>query len=174
MGAVTFNEPEDMDIAKALLETCVFMYRTTSTGLSPDSWTVSVTEPYNPLTFGKTKQMLEESHDWWRKPVFPNDTLPVPKAPGDNRVILNGRQEPAEQEEKQVYFTSYKLPPPQPRPGTLALTDRKYPLRPETIESLFILYRMTGDQKYQVKINLLCISILKVDIGIWLGNLPIY
>lgn len=35
------------------------------------------------------------------------------------------------------------------RPGAPAPYDARYILRPETVESLFIAYRLTGDQRYR-------------------------
>lgn len=133
MGAKTFNEPEDMEIAKQLLETCVYMYRTTTTGLSPENWMISTTEPYNPLTFNKTEKELEVMHEWWYET---NAT-----APKQQQQVLD---------KKEPYVIDYQLPPPRKRPEALMFGDRRYILRPETLESLFILYRITGDQKYQV------------------------
>ncbi|KAI9480876.1 MAG: glycosyl hydrolase family 47-domain-containing protein [Benjaminiella poitrasii] len=132
MGSKTFDEPEDMEIAKGLLETCVFMYRTTTTGLSPENWVISKTEPYNPLTFNKTKKELSMLRDWWYE---------------DDVVIMKPAM--PKQEEKPEYTTDYQLPPVRDRPESLYFGDKRYILRPETVESLFILYRMTGDQKYQ-------------------------
>lgn len=150
MGAITFNEPEDMKIAKGLLETCVYMYRTTETGLSPENWSISKTEPYNPITYNRTKSQLSKLRDWWYVDEYAN---PLFKDKEDRRSgstpAFVKRQE---EEEKKVtqYSTDYKLPSVRDRPNSLYFGDKRYVLRPETVESLFILYRITGDQKYQV------------------------
>ncbi|GAA5813991.1 hypothetical protein MFLAVUS_007481 [Mucor flavus] len=148
MGAVTFKQPEDMIIAKGILETCVFMYRTTETGLSPENWVLGKTEEYNPITYNKTKSELEKLRNWWYDDELTNplileknekeaqSELPVHKKKDETRVITE-------------YSTNYKLPPVKKRPESLYFDDKRYLLRPETVESLFILYRMTGDQKYQ-------------------------
>ncbi|KAG1173669.1 hypothetical protein G6F70_005655 [Rhizopus microsporus] len=135
MGSKTFNEPEDMNIAKGLLETCVFMYRTTKTGLSPENWWISDTEKYNPITYNKTKSELEKMRDWW----YEDDEIPKELPPIEKRqaTIEKG------------YDVKYKLPKVKKRPSSLFFGDERYLLRPETLESLFILYRITGDQKYQ-------------------------
>lgn len=155
MGAKTFNEPEDMEIAKGLLETCVFMYRTTKTGLSPENWVVSKTEAYNPLTFNKTKEELQSMRDWWydgelQNPLIKkqsNETLDEESSGQIDKEQIIVKDE----EEKQEYFVDYKLAPAKERPDSLFFGDERYILRPETVESLFILYRITGDQKYQVR-----------------------
>ncbi|KAG2215703.1 hypothetical protein INT46_003915 [Mucor plumbeus] len=153
MGAKTFNEPEDMEIAKGLLETCVFMYRTTKTGLSPENWIVSKTEEYNPLTFNKTKDELKSMRDWWYDNELQNSLIKkqnnetldeeLPGQIDKEQTIVK------DEEEQQEYFVDYKLAPARERPDSLFFGDERYILRPETLESLFILYRITGDQKYQ-------------------------
>lgn len=177
MGAVTFNQPEDMIIAKGILETCVFMYRTTETGLSPENWALGKTEEYNPVTYNKTKSELEKLRNWWYDDELVNplilekteresqNELPVHKKKDETRVVTE-------------YSTNYKLPPVKKRPESLYFDDKRYLLRPETVESLFILYRMTGDQKYQVNRFLFCILKIFLNIymyicttGIWMGNL---
>ncbi|GAN06720.1 glycoside hydrolase family 47 protein [Mucor ambiguus] len=151
MGAKTFNEPEDMEIAKGLMETCVFMYRTTKTGLSPENWVVSKTEAYNPMTFNKTKEELQSARDWWYDDELQN---PLIKPQLNESLVerVEAQQKVLEEErdkESQEYFVDYKLPPVKKRPDSLFFGDKRYILRPETVESLFILYRITGDQKYQ-------------------------
>ncbi|KAG1051668.1 hypothetical protein G6F43_006138 [Rhizopus delemar] len=137
MGSKTFNEPEDLEIAKGLLETCVFMYRTSATGLSPETWYIDKTEKYNPMTYNKTKQELKKLRDWWYEDDY-EVNRPVQK------IAVKERKE-----ESTRYDVKYKLPQVKSRPPSLFFGDERYLLRPETIESLFILYRITGDQKYQ-------------------------
>lgn len=138
MGAKTFDEPEDMEIAERLLETCVYMYRTTTTGLSPEAWSIQETEPYNPLTFNKSEVELQNMHEWWNE----DDA----ERPINRKNTENGKRETQ-------YTVDYQLPPPRERPTSLRFGDKRYVLRPETLESIFIMYRITGDQKYQVKYN---------------------
>ncbi|CEP17592.1 hypothetical protein [Parasitella parasitica] len=151
MGAITFDEPEDMEIAKGLLETCVFMYRTTRTGLSPENWVVSKTEAYNPLTFNKTKDELTSMRDWWYDSQLQNPL--IKQRSNESESIAQDDDEEVEstaiREIKQEYIVDYKLAPVRERPESLFFGDKRYILRPETVESLFILYRITGDQKYQ-------------------------
>lgn len=154
MGSITFNEPEDMEIAKGLLETCVYMYRTTETGLSPESWSLSKTVPYNPVTFNKTKSDLETLRNWW----YDDDTMnPLIQQKMEKKLEAEEEEEeyePVYVKKEEVVLTNYsndfELPPVRKRPESLVLDDKRYLLRPETVESLFIMYRITGDQKYQV------------------------
>lgn len=158
MGAKTFNELEDMEIAKGLLETCVYMYRSSETGLSAETWAISKTEPYNPITYNKTKEQLSELRDWWYVDVSKNPLIRQQKQPLENGTTTDEEEEAfimkmtkvEKKEETTQYSTDYKLPPVRKRPESLYFGDKRYHLRPETVESLFIMYRITGDQKYQV------------------------
>ncbi|PHZ12000.1 seven-hairpin glycosidase [Rhizopus microsporus ATCC 52813] len=133
IGSRIFNRPDDIKAAKGLLETCVYMYRSSATGLAPESWIFPDQIPYNPLTYGKSLEELEQlpprrRYRWPGKkntPVAVNVTVEVP-----NR-------------------TNRTLDPPIERPSGLYARDYRYLLRPETVESLFILYRITGDPRYQ-------------------------
>lgn len=111
MGAKIFDRPEDLEIAKRILDTCVTMYRTTPTGLSPEIWTINDAIPFN-----------STQRNWWNPFVQLNYSVPVPPD------IIR----------KEVQI-----------PRDMHAYDTRYLLRPETLESLFILYRITGDPKYQ-------------------------
>lgn len=121
MGSKIFNRPDDMIIAKGLLETCVHMYRSSPTHLSPESWgTATNITQYNPRTYGKSEKELKASQEWW------NNTRPA-----QNKLIKTpGTLEDIEEIRMTIF-------------------DPHYHLRPETIESLYIMYRVTGDPIYQ-------------------------
>jgi mannosyl-oligosaccharide alpha-1,2-mannosidase len=77
IGSKIFDRPDDMVVVKGILETCVHMYRSTRTNLSPEVWGVGKdVVAYNPLTYGKSEKELRDSRKWW----FPiNDTEKVPR-----------------------------------------------------------------------------------------------
>lgn len=130
MGAKVLNRPEDMNIAKGILDACVHMYRSSGTNLSPDVWAIDNDEflPYSKYTFGKTKEEVSKLGEWWNKLAGPvlYDQAEVPNT--KNRTIE----------------AAAKLPI-----GVVFTDDSRYLLRPETLESLFVLYRITGDPRYQ-------------------------
>lgn len=130
MGSKLLNRPEDLNIAKGILDTCVYMYRSSNTNLSPDAWIIDNNEfmPYNKYTFGKTKEEASKLGPWWNKLTGPAimDQIEVPNT--RNRTLE----------------TVAKLPL-----GWVVTNDARYLLRPETLESLFVLYRITGDPRYQ-------------------------
>lgn len=127
MGAKIFNRPDDMQVAKGLLETCVHMYRSSYTNLSPEVWGVADdVEAYDPLTYNKTDDDLTASRSWR---VWENRASRAPSPiPATNARVL-----------KDVEMT----------PSGVVIYDSRYLLRPETVESLYILYRITGDPVYQ-------------------------
>lgn len=132
IGSKIFDRPDDMIVAKGLLETCVHMYRSSNTHLSPETWGISKnTVPYNPMTYGKSEEELASYRDWrsWRNrksPVAkPEKQEIIPKS--DPRVLDEVPETPL---------------------GVIAF-DTRYLLRPETIESIYVMYRMTGDPIYQ-------------------------
>ncbi|KAI8381347.1 glycoside hydrolase, partial [Radiomyces spectabilis] len=142
MGAKTFDRPDDMVVAKGLLETCVYMYRSTATGLCSENWQFENDEPYNPLTYSKSREQLTASRDWWyMQGNSAQDTLVEHETSGNAH-------------DQETVTQSYQLPPVSlPRPSGLQSMDRRYLLRPETVESIWILYRVTGDPKYQVSVD---------------------
>ncbi|OAD79527.1 glycoside hydrolase family 47 protein, partial [Phycomyces blakesleeanus NRRL 1555(-)] len=135
MGAKVLDRPQDMILAKGLLETCVYMYRHTNTGLSPEIWSIAGTEPYDRLTYNRTKEELDYARNWWFKP---NATIPPPPS-----------IPPAQVPEEELYPENYVLGPMVLASDHLRIIDWRYLLRPETVESIYILYRITGDPKYQ-------------------------
>lgn len=71
IGAQLLDRPDDLVVAEGLLETCVYMYRSSPTGLSPETWRVPYNvEPYNRITYAKDRR---QSREWWSNP---NATVP--------------------------------------------------------------------------------------------------
>lgn len=56
IGAKVFDREEDLLIAKGILETCVYMYQSSATGLCPERWTYYElkTEVFNGKTYNKS------------------------------------------------------------------------------------------------------------------------
>lgn len=118
MGAKVLDRPEDMTIAKGLLEMCVYMYRSTSTGLCPENWVADDTEPYNPLTYTLSRDEIINAHDWWY-----NANANTPPARAVQPIGASTGEPPS--------LLSSKLPSaPLPRPNGLRVNDKRYLLRP--------------------------------------------
>lgn len=103
IGARIFDRPEDLMVARGLLETCVYMYRSSATGLCPESWHASDTEPYNPLLYQLSREQIAKSRDWWYNPL-------MLQPPTRQDVVTDVRSKP--------------------RPNGLVPEDKRYLLRP--------------------------------------------
>ncbi|KAG1470094.1 hypothetical protein G6F56_002881 [Rhizopus delemar] len=134
IGSKIFNRPDDLKVAKGILETCVYMYRSSSTGLSPETWIFPNGTPYNSMTYGMTEEELTKTP--------PRRRLGFA---GRRKIVYDVQASAAEVPNR----TNRTLDPPIPMPPGVSARDRRYLLRPETLESLYILYRVTGDPKYQ-------------------------
>ncbi|CAO3671367.1 unnamed protein product [Umbelopsis vinacea] len=139
IGSKIFANEEDLVVAEGLLETCVHMYRTSKTGLSPETWTFHDSRAWNPETYNRTggwNQGKDESLSREKLDEAINGlgaTL--------NKHI-NSLLEQVVNSLNQQKSSSQRL-------TSIYISDGSYLLRPETVESLFVLYRITGDPKYQ-------------------------
>lgn len=119
-----FNRPQDLEIAKRLAEGCIWAYESTPTGIMPE-------------IFG-TVQCLDADICLWSKEEWYAGI--VRQAP---LVDSSLPQLPINERAERIIEKTL-LPP-----GFTLVRDTRYILRPEAIESLFILYRITGDTRYQ-------------------------
>ena len=109
---------EDLTIARKLVDGCIWGYNTTNTGIMPEIFHAVACEDANHCEWDETK---------WHKAVLNQHG----SAKDDTR---------NEKERAEELIKDHGLPP-----GIFHISDRKYILRPEAIESVFILYRLTGD-----------------------------
>jgi mannosyl-oligosaccharide alpha-1,2-mannosidase len=63
IGSKIFANEEDLVVAEGLLETCVHMYRTSKTGLSPETWTFHDSRAWNPETYNRTLGWNQEKDE---------------------------------------------------------------------------------------------------------------
>ncbi|CAG8955030.1 hypothetical protein HYFRA_00007044 [Hymenoscyphus fraxineus] len=120
-----FNRPSEIALATELVNGCVWAYDSNPNGISPELFTV--------MPCPKDGKCKWDDEVWYNAlsnsaPPFdgPNDT------PSDRAERLK------------KYAAEERLPP-----GFTSIPDRRYILRPEAIESVFIMYRITGEQKWQ-------------------------
>lgn len=125
LAAKAFNRPADMDIAIQLTNGCVWSYSATQTGIGPEIFNFVACDPDTTKDDCQwsEERWLESLKDHWRK--------------GRTGVKDDAMQE---------IVDARKLPR-----GMLDIYDRKYILRPEAIESVFLMYRMTGDPTWMEK-----------------------
>lgn len=122
LGSKLFSLPADLEIAKKLTDGCIWSSNATQTGIMPEAFYIvpcsdRIDCPWDEETWGKAMQQKNSFDD------KPSDK----QLPFDQVMKLKAER--------------LRMPK-----GMTALTSRQYKLRPEVIESVFILYRITGDE----------------------------
>lgn len=120
IGAKIFDRPEDMAVARKLVDGCIWAYDSLVTGIMPEVFHMVRCEDLSSCEWDEQK---------WHEAVA-----------SYNRV--SGQSPPMDRIEQII--KDKRLPP-----GFSDISDRRYILRPEAIESVFILYRITGEVSLQ-------------------------
>ena len=123
LAARVFSLPNDMTTARALLEGCLWAYESSPGGIMPEIMRTTICSPRKREKGDDSEHFgaCEFEQDAWYQAISILD-----KSSG----IL-----PAE-----------KVRQERLAPGVTRYEDKRYILRPEAIESVFLLYRITGDQ----------------------------
>jgi len=128
IGSKIFNNSLELEIARKLVDGCIWAYNLMPTGIMPERFHV-VPCP------GPNRSSGE--HCAWNENVW-----------GMAMVSRNSYDEqPSDQKlpfEERVRQKALRLRLPKP---ISAIGERTYKLRPEAIESIFVLYRITGDDE---------------------------
>jgi mannosyl-oligosaccharide alpha-1,2-mannosidase len=123
LASKIFDRPQDLDTAKKLVEGCIWAYETTPTGIMPEIF--------------RTVPCLSDNCSWTKEEWYAGIVRQAPSVDSSlPQLHINERAE-------QIIKTTL-LPP-----GFTLVRDTRYILRPEAIESIFILYRITGNTRYQ-------------------------
>lgn len=129
LAAKAFQQTDDLEVARQLLDGCLWAYESMPSGIMPETFYAA-----------PCKHTTDDNCTWtnekWYRAV--NDPTPGRHAVDDTR------QEAMDQ--AQTVIKNAKL-----APGFTRIIDSRYLLRPEAIESLFVLYRITGDTSLQDK-----------------------
>ncbi|KAI8945535.1 glycosyl hydrolase family 47-domain-containing protein [Xylaria longipes] len=163
MGGKIFEVPADVEIGKKLTEGCVWAYESTPTGIMPEGahvlpcpdaknchWNQTLYEQSLDPAFENRDKQVEE----YRKRKAKAKAA-VEKAKGEKQTPLQDDENTDEVDPLQPFshkewvanrIKSEKLPK-----GFLDVSSRAYILRPEAIESVWYMYRITGDKKWQDK-----------------------
>ena len=119
IGSKIFDRPDELAIARQLVDGCIWAYDSMPTGIMPEVLSmVSCRDP--------------------------------PSCPWDEQEWHNGIPRVSWKDEEKSFANDqehleYTIKRQGLVPGITDIEDRRYILRPEAIESVFILYRMTGD-----------------------------
>ena len=119
LASKIFNRPDDLAIAEELTSGCVWAYDSNTNGIAPEIFTVMPCPPTGSCAWSESA---------W------HDALAT-TYPGSGTQTPSGLQ---------TLISARRLPP-----GFTSIDDRRYILRPEAIESVFIMWRITGDRKWQ-------------------------
>ncbi|RMZ92376.1 hypothetical protein DV736_g388, partial [Chaetothyriales sp. CBS 134916] len=129
IGSRIFSRPADLDVARRLLDGCLWAYSATASGLMPETFhLIPCHRGISPAPQGQ----CDWSDEAWYTAVSDRQ----------EKTASTAKMEPVE---RGKFLVEEKLI----LPGFTDHGDNRYILRPETIESVFILYRVTGDRKYQ-------------------------
>jgi mannosyl-oligosaccharide alpha-1,2-mannosidase len=129
LAAKIFDRPADMDVAIQLTNGCVWAYNATGSGIGPEIFHFIPCDasPDKDDCKWSSQRWMDSLRDYWR----PTEE--------DSSVSVSEKQ-------LQDIVKNRRLPL-----GMLDVDSRKYILRPEAIESVFLMYRMTGDPTWMDK-----------------------
>ncbi|KAL1301490.1 hypothetical protein AAFC00_005735 [Neodothiora populina] len=124
LAARAFGSPEDLQTARQLVDGCIWAYESMPTGVMPENFLASACHGDDDCVWSEEKwhQAIRDAHR-------NRDAVTMSLSDHAQKVI----------NEKNLV------------PGMTDIIDPRYLLRPEAIESVFIMYRITGDKRLQDK-----------------------
>lgn len=129
IGAQIFSRPDELRVARRLVDGCVWAYNAMPSGLMPETFFMSACQlGVSESPPGK----CDWNDDKWYEAIAQRN--PATKDTETISAIERGK------------YVAKKKPI---LPGFTEHNDNRYILRPEAIESIFILYRITGDPTLQ-------------------------
>jgi mannosyl-oligosaccharide alpha-1,2-mannosidase len=164
MGAKVLGRPKDLEVGEKLTDGCVWAYAQMRSGLMPESFQVMPCEDKKSCVFDReawvkelepTEEFAEKStgHTTEKehsaaKDKKPATTVeePAPIHRPQKRAQENVADPKTAREYAEDLIEAEDLPD-----GFLSLNDRRYILRPEAIESVWYMYRITADQAWADK-----------------------
>ncbi|KAI4121246.1 MAG: hypothetical protein LQ347_006915 [Umbilicaria vellea] len=123
IGAKIFERPRDLAVARKLVDGCIWAYDSMVTGIMPEKFHTVLCKEATNCTWDEQQ---------WHKAIALRQ-----KDTKETTAMTT--------EERAQYFIKHNRLPP----GYTDIDDRRYMLRPEAIESIFIMYRITGDPALQ-------------------------
>ncbi|KAF2086527.1 glycoside hydrolase family 47 protein [Saccharata proteae CBS 121410] len=124
IAAKIFNRSEDLDVARKLTDGCIWAYESMPTGIMP--------EVFHAVACENATNCPWDGERWYQGVA--------------QRNLFKAAPDMTPEERARKYVKKIGLPE-----GFTDLADRRYILRPEAIESVFIMYRITGDKTLQDK-----------------------
>jgi mannosyl-oligosaccharide alpha-1,2-mannosidase len=149
IGAKIFNRTAELDVARKLVEGCIWTYDSMPTGIMPESFTVVPCKDPEDCTWSTERWHQEILHQNANgenidaTDVIKDDHLPVGYTKISDRRFLLRFVHALVPIHSSLYITSWYTQ------SLLAFLISNKFSRPEAIESVFILYRITGDRTLQ-------------------------
>jgi len=124
IGAKLFGHPEHMNMARKLVDGCIWAYDNMPSGIMPESFGMVACDMNSECNWDEKK---------WRQGVLSRAERPR---------MDNG--EPQNMTDTQLI--DYQIKTKHLKPGFADIHDPRYLLRPEAIESVFVHYRLSGEK----------------------------
>ena len=167
IGAKAFGIDGDMEMAAKLTDGCVWAYEATKTGIMPEEFSLVPCENVESCPWDEVRYRTALDPDPARRIQLAQERKHVlgdkgggeeeeeeedevegavsPISPDSQKAKKRGVSSSASHEEYvQKRIDKERLPP-----GMVQIKSYKYILRPEAIESVFIMYRLTGDNSWR-------------------------
>jgi mannosyl-oligosaccharide alpha-1,2-mannosidase len=116
VGGKLLNIPEHLQVARRLVDGCIWTYKAMPLGIMPETFSMSPCETDAKCPWNETRWkegVLDKAGKWLDNITLADDIIAERRLPK----------------------------------GFIEIPDARYILRPEAIESIFVLYRTTGDRK---------------------------
>jgi mannosyl-oligosaccharide alpha-1,2-mannosidase len=123
LGAKVFEQTHELETARQLVDGCLWAYESMPSGLMAEIFTAI------PCNEAEDRNCTWSDEKWHR---------------AVSNSMHRSEQSESSLESAQRVIMQRNLPP-----GLIDVPDPRYSLRPEAIESIFILYRITGDKTLQ-------------------------
>lgn len=133
MGGKVFNMPGDVDIGRRLTEGCVWAYSATKTGIMPDSFSVRECVNGSDCSWDKFVSKTVDEDDLAKRATVDLNAEALSRAAFDG-----GKGSSIRHDSNNLAPTPF-----------LSYNGPGYQLRPEAIESVWYMWRITGDRHWQ-------------------------
>ncbi|KAJ3473566.1 hypothetical protein NLG97_g10239 [Lecanicillium saksenae] len=148
LGAKIFNRPKDLETAKRLTDGCVWAYDMTPSGLMPEASILLHCPSLEKCKFEESKwhDALDSNGAWRDEQAAEWDLKYGAKAQSGQADKTIPERPQTHKEYAEAHAATSKLPA-----GFTNVMFRSYILRPEAIESVWYMYRITGDSTWMDK-----------------------
>ena len=136
LASKVFDRPADLELAAQLTNGCLWAGRITASGIMP--------ELFHTVPCPGGLQACQWNEDAWSDDMFRRNT----------NDFQNSDKARHKQQQMKLKQDRLRLPS-----SMSAIASRQYFLRPEVIESVFVMYRITGDERWRSQAWLLFRSI---------------